>query len=321
VAAERLGVTLPRALRPLPPVSPGVSVGVEGVSSFITPNEDFYRIDTALVVPRVSTQGWSLRVHGMVDRELTLDYRELLDRPMIEVDCTIACVSNEVGGDLVGTARWLGCRLDDLLAEAGVDPRADQVVGRSTDGFTAGFPTAALDGRDAIVAVGMNGEALPAEHGYPARLIVPGLFGYVSATKWLAEVELTRFDAFEGYWIPRGWDVLAPVTTQSRIDTPRTGADVPSGEVVLGGVAWAPIRGVAAVEVRVDDGEWVPAELGERHADTTWRQWRATVELAEGERRVAVRAIDGDGGVQSGERAPAGPNAATGWHTIVLRAG
>ena len=317
VAVERLGIKLPSAAAPLAPVPQGVSVGLDGVSPFLTPNEDFYRIDTALVVPRVTAEDWTLRVHGMVERELSLDFAALSERPMIEVDATIACVSNYVGGDLIGTARWLGCRLDDLLDEAGIEAGADQIVGRSVDGFTAGFPTGVLDGRDAIVAIGMNGEPLPTAHGYPARLIVPGLFGYVSATKWLAEIELTRFEDISGYWIPRGWDREAPITTSSRIDTPRAGSDVPAGEPLgVGGVAWAMIRGIEAVEVRVDDGQWEQATLGEAYSDTTWRQWRHEVTLPPGEHEIAVRATDSDGVTQTGDRTEPGPNASTGWHTI-----
>lgn len=322
VAAERLGITLPDPIEPLPEPPADVSVGLDAVSPFFTPNGDFYRIDTALVVPKVSAQDWSLRIHGMVDREITLDYESLLDRPQIEVDATIACVSNQVGGDLIGNARWLGCRLDDLLAVAGIDPAADQVVGRSVDGFTAGFPTAVLDGRDAIVAIAMNGEPLPTSHGYPARLIVPGLYGYVSATKWLSELEITRFEDFEGYWIPRGWDREAPVVVASRFDTPTDRASVRPDEVfALGGVAWAVIRGVEAVEVRVDDEEWEYATLGEEYSGTTWRQWRHDVSLAAGEHELAVRATDTDGLTQSGVRAPPGPNASSGWHTITVTAG
>ena len=283
VAAERLGIALPSPASPLADVSPQVDLGLDGVSSFFTPNDAFYRIDTALIVPRVSIADWELRVHGRVGRELRLDHDALLGRPMVELDATIACVSNEIGGDLVGTARWLGCRLDDLLDEAGIDPSADQVVGRSVDGFTAGFPVSVLDGREAIVAVGMNGEVLPTEHGYPARLVVPGLYGYVSATKWLAEIELTRFDELDGYWIPRGWDREAPVVTSSRIDTPRDGADLPAGRpVAIGGVAWAPVRGISAVEVQIDDGPWRSAELAAAHAATTWRQWKLATEIGAG---------------------------------------
>lgn len=321
VTAERLGITLPKAAQPLPDIPPDVSLGIDGVSPFITPTSDFYRIDTALVVPRVSTDDWTLKVTGRVDDEVTLDYETLLERPMIELDATIACVSNEVGGDLVGTARWLGCRLDDLLAEAGIDPSADQVVGRSVDGFTAGFPTAVLDGRDAIIAVGMNGDPLPTDHGYPARLIVPGLYGYVSATKWLAEIELTRFDEFEGYWIPRGWDVEAPVVPASRIDTPRNGANVPAGQTLsVGGVAWAPVQGIAAVEVSVDGGPWEQARLGEEYLGTTWRQWGVDLVPTPGEHTIAVRATDAEGETQTAEITRPGPNAATGHHTIRVTA-
>jgi len=320
-AAERLKVVLPRARRPLPPVDPAASVGVRGVSPFLTPNDRFYRIDTALAVPQVDPATWTLKVGGMVRNPVTLTWEELLARPMVEADVTIACVSNEVGGDLVGTARWLGCRLDDLLAEAGVDPRADQVVGRSVDGFTAGFPTAVLDGRDALVAVGMNGEPLPVAHGFPARLIVPGLYGYVSATKWLSEIELTTFDAFEGYWIPRGWSVEAPVKTQSRIDTPRPGTRLEAGvPVAVAGVAWAPGRGITKVEVQVDDGPWRAARLAQEHAATTWRQWVWDWTPSPGEHRLQVRATDGTGATQTSTRTPVAPDGATGWHGITVSA-
>ncbi len=320
-AAERLKVVLPRAARPLAAPPSGVEVGVEGVGPFFTPNADFYRIDTALTVPSVELSSWTLHVTGEVDRPITLTYDELLDRPMIETDITLACVSNEVGGDLVGNARWLGCRLDDLLAEAGVQAGADQVVGRSVDGFTAGFPTAVLDGRDAIVAVAMNGEPLPTAHGFPARLVVPGLYGYVSATKWLSQIELTRFDRVEGYWIPRGWAVEGPIKTQSRIDTPRDGATVTSGTPrAIAGVAWAPIRGISRVEVRIDDGHWADAELGDEYEATTWRQWRTEWTPRPGEHRIQVRATDGDGVTQTEQRTAVAPDGASGWHTIEVRA-
>ena len=248
---------------------------------------------------------------------ITLTYDELLDRPMVEADITLSCVSNEVGGTLVGNARWLGCRLDDLLDEAGIDPSADQIVGRSVDGFTAGFPTALLDGRDALVAVGMNGEPLPIRHGFPARLVVPGVYGYVSATKWLSEIELTRFDEFEGYWIPRGWAVEGPIKTQSRIDTPTRSATVTAGaSTPIAGVAWAPTRGIERVEVQIDDGEWQAAELGEEYTDTTWRQWKLAWEPTPGQHQIRVRATDGEGETQTEERTPVAPDGATGWHTI-----
>lgn len=321
VTAERLGIALPKPVQPLPDIPPDVSLGIDGVDPFITPNSEFYRIDTALVVPRVSTDDWDLSITGKVGQEITLDYETLLERPMMEVDATIACVSNEVGGDLVGTARWLGCRLDDLLEEAGIDPSADQIVGRSVDGFTAGFPTAVLDGRDAIVAIGMNGEPLPTDHGYPARLIVPGLYGYVSATKWLSEIELTRFDEFEGYWIPRGWDVEAPVVPASRIDTPKNGAQVQSGQTQsIGGVAWAPINGIASVEVSIDDGPWEQAQLGQDYKGTTWRQFGFDFVPAAGEHTIAVRATDTEAETQTSDVTRPGPNAATGYHTIEISA-
>jgi DMSO/TMAO reductase YedYZ molybdopterin-dependent catalytic subunit len=321
VAAERLRVVLPRPASPLPPVPASVSVGVPGVSPFITPNDDFYRIDTALTVPRVSTDDWTLGVTGYVDRPLKLTYAELLDRPMVEADITISCVSNEVGGELIGTARWLGCRLDDLLAEAGIQPRADQVVGRSVDGFTAGFPTALLDGRDALVAVGMNGEPLPIKHGFPARLIVPGVYGYVSATKWLSEIQLSRFDELEGYWIPRGWSRLGPIKTESRIDTPADGGTVPAGrKVPVAGVAWAMDRRISKVEVQVDDGPWNEATLAAEHNDTTWRQWTWVWTPTSGQHTLRVRATDGTGATQTGEYADVAPDGATGWHQIQVRA-
>ena len=320
-AAQRLTVVLPRAARPLPEPPAGVELGVEGNSPFFTPNDDFYRIDTALTVPSVDLATWTLKVTGDVDSPITLSYQELLDRPMIEADITLACVSNEIGGDLVGNARWLGCRLDDLLAEAGIGSGADQIVGRSVDGFTAGFPTAMLDGRDALVAIGMNGEPLPTEHGFPARLIVPGLYGYVSATKWLAEIELTTFDAFAAYWIPRGWAVEGPIKTQSRVVTPRAGGRVPADVPgVIAGVAWAPTRGISKVEVSIDDGPWREATLGEEYADTTWRQWMIDWTPAEGRREVRVRATDGTGETQTEVETDVAPDGASGWQMAAIRA-
>lgn len=320
-AAERLKIVLPRATQPLPDPPAAVELGVAGAAPFFTPTSEFYRIDTALTVPRVDLATWTLEVMGEVSTPITLSYEQLLERPMIEADITIACVSNEVGGDLIGTARWLGCRLDDLLKEAGVSATADQIVGRSVDGFTAGFPTALLDGRDALVAIAMNGEPLPAKHGFPARLIVPGVYGYVSATKWLSQIELTTFEAFEGYWIPRGWSVEGPVKTQSRIDTPRNGSRVTAGsKMPIAGVAWAPIRGISKVEVRIDNGEWQEATLGQEYQATTWRQWKLDWTPNSGEHKIAVRATDGEGATQTDQLAPVAPNGATGWHTITVYA-
>jgi DMSO/TMAO reductase YedYZ molybdopterin-dependent catalytic subunit len=310
-------IALPAPARRLPPPGPDLATDVTGVSPAMTPIDEFFRIDTALGVPRLDPETWRLRIHGRVDREVELTYDELLALPLREVDVTIACVSNEVGGDLVGTARWLGVDLADVLALAGVRADAEQLLGRSADGWTAGFPVAlALDGRDALVAVGMQGETLPAVHGFPARLVVPGLYGYVSATKWLTELELTAWDGVDGYWIPRGWAKEAPIKTSSRIDVPRPGASVPSGNVVVAGVAWAPTRGIAEVEVAVDGDRWMPAELLPVGTDDTWVQWRVGLPLAPGRHRLAVRATDGAGERQSeGPRRPA-PDGAEGWHTI-----
>ncbi len=239
------GVELPEPVKtvPLPASQPFT---VPGLSPYVTPNADFYRIDTALFVPRVSADGWSVAVHGMVDHPFELTYDELLAMPMVEEPVTISCVSNEVGGDLIGNAVWRGVPLPTLLERAGVQPGATQIVGRSVDDFTVGFPTElALDGRTALVAVGMNGEPLPAKHGFPARLIVAGLYGYVSATKWLRDIVLTRLEDFDAYWVPRGWAKEGPIKTESRIDVPRGGASVAAGRVAVAGVAWAPTRGIS----------------------------------------------------------------------------
>jgi sulfite oxidase len=237
---------------------------------------------------------------------------------LVEADITLTCVSNEVGGPLVGNARWLGVPLKELLDEAGVHPDADQVIGRSVDGFTVGFPVeAALDGRDALVAVGMNGEPLPVRHGFPARLVVPGLYGYVSATKWLKEIELSRFDQFDAYWIRLNWALPAPIKVQSRIDTPRSQAK--AGKIDVAGVAWAQGRGVTAVEVRVDDGLWQLADLAEEFGKAAWRQWRWRWDATPGRHELRVRATAGDGEVQTGLTAQPFPAGASGWHTRSIR--
>ena len=290
---------------------------VPGLTPLVVPNADFYRIDTALTVPRIDPASWSLRVHGLVDDEVVLTYQDLLDMNHIDEYVTIACVSNEVGGDLVGNARWTGVRLADVLEVAGLQPGATQLVGRSVDGFTVGFPPQVLDdGRQAMIAVGMNGEALPRQHGYPARLIVPGLYGYVSATKWLSEIELTGYEDFDAYWVPRGWAKEAPIKTQSRIDVPRSGGSVPAGSVVFAGVAWAPLKGIDRVEVRIgEDGVWQDAQLTVPLSDTAWVQWMTTIDLAPGRYLVQVRATDGTGVVQTSEPMPPRPDGATGYHT------
>ena len=320
VAALREKIRLPGARRPLPEVPAGVELDVEGITPFFTPNGDFYRIDTALVAPQVPTDTWVLRVTGSVDRELELSYEELLDRDLVESDITLTCVSNEIGGQLAGNARWLGVPLAELLAEAGVQDDADQIVGRSTDGFTSGFPVeyGLEPARGALVAVGMNGEPLPVIHGFPARLVVPGLYGSVSATKWLTEIELTRFDRFDAYWAERDWAPLAPIKTFSRIDSPKPLERISVGPRAIAGVAWAQTVGIDRVEVRVDGGEWMPAQLAEELNDVTWRQWMLPYEFTEpGSHTIECRATDRTGAIQTADRSEPFPDGATGWHSLV----
>lgn len=284
--------------------------------TYITPNDRFYRIDTALSFPTVDLETWSVKITGLVDRELELTYDDLRRRPQIERTITICCVSNDVGGPYVGNAVWQGVSLRDLLRQAGVGSEAQQVFSTSLDGWTCGFPVdAALDGRDALLAIGMNGEPLPLRHGFPARLIVPGLYGYVSATKWLSEIRLDRWEDAEGFWIPRGWAREAPIKLQSRIDLPRPGRSVPAGDVVLAGVAWAPGTGVDSVEIRIDGGDWMPAELTDDVTDDAWRVWRFDWSATPGRYEVQVRATDKNGDVQTGDITPVAPDGATGWHT------
>lgn len=316
--AQRTG-TLPGVDAPLPAIPAGADFRLPGLTPFVTANGAFYKIDTGLEDPQIATDDYRLRITGMVDRTRVLTYQDLLDMPQIEADITLACVSNEVGGDLIGNARWQGVRLVEVLADVGIDPAADQIVGRSIDGFTCGFPTAVgLDGRDAMVAVGMNGERLPVAHGFPARLLVPGLYGYVSATKWLTEIELTTFAAFDHYWERRGWAEQAPIKTQSRIDVPRNSAELAAGPVTIAGVAWAPTRGIAAVEVRIDGGPWQPAELATAVGTTTWRQFQTSVVLPPGRHTIESRATDGTGATQPEVRTRPAPNGADGWHTIEI---
>lgn len=319
-AVDRSKVVLPKAKAPLAPLDTvKFGSGVPGGTPFITSNADFYRIDTALDVPQVSLADWKLTIKGMVDKELSFTFDELLERTLVEADITLTCVSNEVGGQLAGTARWLGIPLSQLLEEAGVQANADQVVGRSVDAYTCGFPLSAVnDGRTAMVVVGMNGEPLPVNHGFPARLLVAGLYGYVSATKWLSEIEVTRFDQFDQYWVPRGWDNQAPIKTLSRIDTPAGLSKVAAGTHPIAGVAWAQTRGISAVEVQVDDGPWTPAELRDVPNNETWRQWVLPWEFAPGSHTVTCRATDGTGEVQTTDRVEPRPNGASGWHSVVV---
>jgi DMSO/TMAO reductase YedYZ molybdopterin-dependent catalytic subunit len=322
VESDRSTALLDDAPDSLPPVpadaaaTPDEGATLSPVTPFITPNDNFYRIDTALSLPRIDIGKWKVDIKGMVDSPLALSFDDLLARPQVERTITIACVSNEVGGELIGNAVWQGVLLRDLLDEAGVQPNAEQVFSTSDDGWTCGFPVeAAVDGRDAMIAIGMNGEPLPLQHGFPARLIIPGLYGYVSATKWLRTIKLTTWDDDEGYWIPRGWAREAPIKTQSRIDVPRRGDEVAAGSVVIAGIAWAQRRGVAKVEVRVDEGQWREAALADDVSIDTWRQWRIDWDLDEGEHTVQVRATDNTGETQTDEVARPDPDGATGWHT------
>jgi DMSO/TMAO reductase YedYZ molybdopterin-dependent catalytic subunit len=302
-------------------VPAGAQTGSAGVPWRVA-NADFYRIDTALVVPAVDPDEWKIRIHGMVDREITLTYRELVARRMTEDWVTICCVSNPVGGDLIGNAWWSGVRIADLLAEAGVQPGADAVKQTSKDGWTCGTPVQALtDGRNAMLAVAMNGQPLPLEHGFPVRMIVPGLYGYVSATKWLVDLEVTRFEAFSAYWTDRGWSEKGPVKTESRVEVPRDGDDVKKGSVRVGGHAWAQHTGIEAVEFRLDGEAWRQAELGRVPGNDTWVQWSGTVDVDEGSHTLAVRATDRSGYTQTAARADVVPNGATGWHNIDFHAG
>lgn len=315
--ASRAKVVLPSPVRRLPPIPAAVTVDAEGIHPFVTPNAEFYRIDTALQVPSVPVESYRLRVTGMVDNPLELSFAELAAMELIETDVTLACVSNEVGGRLVGNARWLGVRMSDVLERAGLQKGATQIVGRSVDGYTCGFPVeAGLDGRDAIIAIGMNGEPLPLEHGFPARLVTPGLYGYVSATKWLSEIELTTFDAFDQYWVRRGWAEQAPIKTQSRIDVPRGFMQLRPGRVAVAGVAWAQTRGIERVEVQVDDGPWAQARLAEELGVMTWRQWQYEWDATPGLHQLRVRATDATGQTQEEKRLPPFPDGATGWHSV-----
>ncbi|WP_406072807.1 molybdopterin-dependent oxidoreductase [Micromonospora sp. NBC_01638] len=319
VSAARDAIRLPAPVAPAPAVPAGADLSLTQLAPYVSSNFGFYRIDTALVVPQVDPDTWRLRIHGRVGTERTYSYADLLARPLVERYVTLACVSNEVGGDLIGNARWLGVPLRELLDEVEPDEDADQVVGRSVDGWTCGTPTAALrDGRDALLAVGMNGEPLPVEHGFPVRMVVPGLYGYVSACKWVTELELTRFADFDAYWVPRGWSAQGPIKTQSRIDTPRGRNRLTTGPVTVAGVAWAQHRGIRRVEVRVDGGEWQQAELAPTVSVDTWVQWSWRWDATPGEHQLQVRATDATGETQTERTQGVVPDGATGWHTVTV---
>jgi DMSO/TMAO reductase YedYZ molybdopterin-dependent catalytic subunit len=300
----------------------GADFAQDGTPTYLTPNDTFYRIDTALSVPRLRAEDWSLRIHGMVDRELTLGFDDVMGMDLITRTVTMTCVSDDVGGPYISTAAFTGVLLRDLLAKAGVHSGADQVFSTSVDGYTAGSPLEVImdKGRNAMLAVGMNGEALPPEHGFPVRLVVPGLYGYVSATKWVTDIELTTFDAKTQYWVPRGYSAKAPIKTESRIDSPRGQSSVPAGKVVVAGIAWAQTKGIAKVELQMDGGPWQEADLAVQPTKEAWRMWRRTFDLRPGSHTVLVRATDSTGYTQTMDRADPIPDGATGLHSVVFTA-
>ena len=307
--------TLPQQLRS---VASTPNLDIAGITPLITPNDDFFRIDTAFSVPKVDLATWRMDIKGNVRSPITLSYDDLLAMPQVEAPVTLACVSNRVGGTLIGTAVWQGVELRTLLDQVGVEPTGEQIVGTSVDGFTAGFPTAAAyDGRSALVAIGMNGVPLPPVNGFPARLVVEGMYGYVSSTKWLYSIELTRWDAFNGYWIQQGWAKNGPIKLSSRIDVPRSGARQPEGVVTIAGVAWAPNSGVAAVEVQID-GQWHQATLADALSGGVWRQWFFDWNATKGSHDIAVRCISTDGQVQTGDITPNAVDGFTGWDTRTI---
>jgi DMSO/TMAO reductase YedYZ molybdopterin-dependent catalytic subunit len=314
VSLAQSAIRFPKATEPVPPLPSGVNLPVPGISPFITPNGQFYRVDTALIVPQVDPSNWTLRIHGMVAREITITFDQLLHRPLIEEYLTLCCVSNPVAGPYIGNAKWLGASLAALLREARPQRGADQLLATSVDGFTSGTPlSVVLDGRDALVAVAMNGAALPTAHGFPARLVVPGLYGYVSACKWVVDLEVTTFAAAQGYWVPRGWSAMGPIKTESRIDVPTDGASVKAGKVSVAGVAWAQHKGIEAVEARVDHGPWQEATLAVVPGIDTWRQWVWEWEATSGTHLIEARATDKTGYTQTSAIAPVAPNGASGY--------
>ncbi|MEV7610785.1 molybdopterin-dependent oxidoreductase [Microbacterium sp. NPDC089320] len=302
-------------------VPKGAELDIPGLSKLFTPNEDFYRVDTALTVPTIDPSTWRLVIDGMVDQRVEMSFQDILDMGLDEYAITLTCVSNEVGGDLVGNAKWLGVPLRDVLKKAGVKSGADMVLSKSVDGYTASTPLSALtdDNLDAILAVGMNGEPLPLEHGFPVRMVVPGLYGYVSATKWLTELKVTTFEKDEAYWTPRGYSAEAPIKFASRVDTPKVGQAVDAGRIPIAGVAWAQTVGIERVEVRIDEGDWMPATLSAPINENTWVQWFMEWDATPGTHYVAVRAINKNGDMQIEERAPIAPNGSSGWQRSLIR--
>ncbi|WP_314508420.1 molybdopterin-dependent oxidoreductase [uncultured Microbacterium sp.] len=319
ISAVRKALKLPAPITKVT-VPAGAELDIPGISPLFTPNADFYRVDTALTVPSIDPDAWRLVIDGMVDQRVELSFDDLVAMGPSEYAITLTCVSNEVGGELLGNATWLGVPIRDVLTLAGPKSGADMVLSRSVDGFTAGTPLESLtdDGLDAILAIGMNGEPLPLEHGFPVRMVVPGLYGYVSATKWLSELKVTTFDADEAYWTPRGYSAKAPIKFSSRLDTPRTGEAIPAGRTPIAGVAWAQTVGIERVEVSIDDGDWQPATLSTPINDDTWVQWFVDWEATAGTHYVAVRAVNKNGDTQIEERAPIAPDGSSGWQRTLI---
>ncbi|MFD5276212.1 molybdopterin-dependent oxidoreductase [Pseudarthrobacter sp. NPDC058362] len=319
IAKAREALRLPTPAKPAPAVPAAVQSPAPGMPPWLTPNNDFYRIDTALSVPQINLEEWQLRVHGMVEEEVTLTFQDLLDADLIESHVTLTCVSNPVGGNLAGNAKWLGMPLRDVLKLARPKDGADMVLSTSIDGFSASTPLPVLqDDRDAMLAIGMNGEPLPLEHGYPVRMVVPGLYGFVSATKWVVDLEVTRFADNKAYWTQRGWSERGPIKTMARVDVPRSFAKVPAGKVAVGGTAWAQTRGITKVELQIDDGDWVEAVLSTEASVDTWRQWSYEWDAAPGAHYLKVRATDGTGEVQTDQRADPVPDGASGWQSVMV---
>jgi DMSO/TMAO reductase YedYZ molybdopterin-dependent catalytic subunit len=317
VSQAQSSLRIPRPARPAPALPPGSNLGIPGLTPFITPNSSFYRVDTAIVLPEVAPQSWQLRIHGMVAREITLSFDDLIHRPLTADYITLTCVSNPVNGPLAGNALWVGASLASLLRQAGIRASASQLLCTSVDGFTSGTPVqTVMDGRDALLAVAMNGTALPVEHGFPVRLVTPGLYGYVSACKWITDIEVTTFGAASAYWTQNGWDAQAPIKTESRIDVPTGNTSIKPGRTAVAGVAWAQHKGIAAVEVQVDNGPWQEATLAAVPDIDTWRQWVWYWDAAPGTHVIQARATDATGYTQTAVQVPPEPNAATGYPSV-----
>ena len=319
VAQARDALRLPAPAKAAAPVPAGVQSPVQGVTPWLTPSNEFYRIDTALSVPEINVNDWELRVHGLVEQEVTLTFQDLLDAQLIESHVTLTCVSNPVGGNLAGNAKWLGLPIREVLARAKPKDGADMVLSTSIDGFSASTPLEVLqDDRDAMLAIGMNGEPLPLEHGYPVRMVVPGLYGFVSATKWVVDLEVTRFADNKAYWTNRGWSERGPIKTMARVEVPKSFAKVPAGKVAVGGTAWAQTRGITKVEIQIDNADWVETTLSTEASTVTWRQWSYEWDATPGPHYIKVRATDGNGEVQTDKRADPVPDGASGWQSVMV---